>query len=406
MVKKMETIILICLIIINLIIGSILIVTVSGITAPDIVATVDIIDVNRENITLNIELEFQNPNFFSFIAEDFTVNSTTNNGETIGVLYLKGGEIPANSNKTFSSQSIFSIKGDNFKEINADIKGIVGAKILGIFTKTLPIEIHVITSLKTLFESINPPELSLHTGISDIDNQGINYNGTIHIDNQNPFEIIITNASSAIITTDHDVIGNINVADTIISQYDATAINFNGHISYEALNAEAIKIDFNAQTGASIAGLTKTINISAEASVAIPNINELLLINDTLDFSISSDFKIRLQGIVTTVGLRIRNPSKIPFEARNLQCEIYAVSNNETTFIVEGPMNPCEISSGEEVCIKTTVTMPYLKILQSGISKLLPDWFVLSIKGEFAIANTTQAIPISLSGYLDPNIFN
>ena len=406
MKKSMEVMILICLFLVNIIISGILIFTVSGITAPDITARVDILSINTDNITLSIALSFDNTNYFSFIAEEFLINITTSSGGTIGEIELTGGEIPAYTYKTFTAESFFSLQSEDFNEINTNIKGIVGANVLGVFSKTLPLEINVITSLSDLFASINPPDIHLSAEITDIDDQGVQYSGLIEIDNPNSFEILVHNISTDIKAEDGSIIGHFNVPSTTIKQQNLSIIPIQGHISYTALNTQHLTIGIVAEIEAFIAGLSKTIPLSTSATFEIPNINEMLLTNETLDFSISSEFKIRFQGILSTVGLKIKNPTKIPFEARNLNCKILAVTSNETSLIAEGNMNECEVSSGQEVCIKTTVTMPYFKLLQAGGSRIIPDWFVIRIEGEFAITNTTQGIPISLSGYFDPRVFN
>ena len=183
-------------------------------------------------------------------------------------------------------------------------------------------------------------------------------------------------------------------------------VSLSGNLSYEALGAEKILIDLNMKVGACIAGLNKTINISTKAAINIPDIKELLFINEIMDFSISCDFNLRFNGVLTIVGLKIYNPTDIPFEAKNLICSISGSTNNESVVIAEGLMDPCEISSNKEVCIQTTLTMKYIKILTSGIGKIIPDWFVLSVAGDFSIKNTNQSIPISLNAYVDPNPFN
>jgi len=406
MKKSMEVMILICLFLVNIIISGILIFTVSGITAPDITAEVDVKSINKDNISLSIALSFDNANYFSFIAEEFIINITTSSGGTIGEIKLTGGEIPAYTYKTFTAESVFSLQSDDFNEINTNIYGIVGANVLGVFSKTLPLEINVITSLSDLFSSINPPDIHLSAEIIEIDDQGVQYSGSIEIDNPNSFEIIVRNISTDITADDGSIIGHFNVPSTTITQQNLSIIPINGHITYTAINAEYLTIAIAAEVEAFIAGLSKTIPLSTSALLHIPNINEILLTNETLDFSISSEFKIRLQGILSTVGLKIKNPTKIPFEARNLICEILAVTGNDSSLIAKGNMNECEIYSGQEVCIKTTVTMPYMKLLTAGGINIIPDWFVIRIKGEFAITNTTQGIPISLSGYFDPRIFN
>ena len=54
--------------------------------------------------------------------------------------------------------------------------------------------------------------------------------------------------------------------------------------------------------------------------------------------------------------------------------------------------------------MKTNITIPYLEYLRVGKGKFRPDWIVLRIEGDFHIAGTRQAVPISLNAYIDPHI--
>jgi hypothetical protein len=45
--------------------------------------------------------------------------------------------------------------------------------------------------------------------------------------------------------------------------------------------------------------------------------------------------------------------------------------------------------------------MSFLPIIGDGI----PDWFLLTIRGDFIIADSNQKIPVQLNGYLNGNFF-
>jgi hypothetical protein len=124
-----------------------------------------------------------------------------------------------------------------------------------------------------------------------------------------------------------------------------------------------------------------------------------------MDFSISAEFKLRMNGVLTKIGFKIYNPSEIPLHMNNLTCYISSSIVNESIVIVQNEMEECMIPSKNEVCIKTEMTIPYLSLITSGGNKLLPEWFVITIRGNFFIEGTTQNIPISFNGYISPNFF-
>ena len=74
------------------------------------------------------------------------------------------------------------------------------------------------------------------------------------------------------------------------------------------------------------------------------------------------------------------------------------------TVLAQKEMDPCEVEHERIVCIKTQMIIPYLTYLFSDPGKLLPDWIILNIQGEFSIAGTRQAFPISLNAHVDPHL--
>ncbi len=69
-------------------------------------------------------------------------------------------------------------------------------------------------------------------------------------------------------------------------------------------------------------------------------------------------------------------------------------------------MDPCELVPRNIVCVKTQVLISYLTYITKMPGKILPDWLVIKIHGDFSIAGTRQAFPITLNAYIDPNLIN
>jgi LEA14-like dessication related protein len=402
---NIEVIVIIILFLVNGLIGGIFLITMNSISVPEIISEIDVIDINKNNILLNISIIIDNDNDFSVSIDQFNVISTLSSGDSIGEITLPGGTVSARSQKTFESQASYSLKDYDLKPIGTTIKGTIIIGFFGFFEKEIPITIRNIASIDAIVEEINPPEIQITAGLSEITGKGIGFTGTIDITNPNDFDIIMENMSTVIESDEGEILGAVVIPTTYITQHASTNIPLEGSIDYTALNANTIIIDFKGDVGIHIIGYNSTMPISTRAEIRVPDINEILLINDIFEFSISAEFKVRLQGVVTTVGLKIYNPTNIPFEVDNLECRLYTQTNNQTSLIVQGDMNPCEISTNTEVCIQTEVTMPYLKLLSAPGPGLIPEWFALGITGDFSIQNTTQAIPISINGFVDPNIF-
>jgi len=68
-------------------------------------------------------------------------------------------------------------------------------------------------------------------------------------------------------------------------------------------------------------------------------------------------------------------------------------------------MDSCVANPREEVCVKTEILIPYRDYLKVGTWRLIPNWIVLTIDTDLAIAGTRQAFPVSLNAYVNPNLF-
>jgi hypothetical protein len=120
---------------------------------------------------------------------------------------------------------------------------------------------------------------------------------------------------------------------------------------------------------------------------------------------LSGSFKLRARGVLCTIEFAIYNPSKIPLDARNLMCSIFRLDKNETHLLGQQNMNPCTIEPKNKVCLSTQILIPYSKFLFSGTRRILPDWFILTIEGNFSISGVNRSLPISITGNLSPHLF-
>ena len=405
MKTNLGVLVVIILIIINLIFGGVLFYIITAIEAPDVVASVELLELNEEEIIIEIKIDIENPNFFSIIVEDFNIKCMNENGSVFGNIQIIGGEIAESSNSTFISNSSFSFENYDFEPIINEISGKIGFNFFGIINKIVPINITLIAYLEDVISNINPPEISINAEISKVTEEGISFLGDIRIFNPNNFTLIMKDILLTLESDLNEKVGSIEITSDEINPDSYKNFSINGNLSFTALNANRVYINLNAKAGAHIAGFQKIINISSKTQFEIPDIQELLLINGTTDFSIFAEFKLKLDGVLTKIGFKIYNPSEITLQANDLICYISSFSDNETMIIVQNDMQACCIPSKQEVCINTEVTIPYISLITSGSDKILPEWFVINIEGNFSISGTDQTIPISFNGYISPNFF-
>jgi hypothetical protein len=229
---------------------------------------------------------------------------------------------------------------------------------------------------------------------------------TIDIINPNNIELSVTDLIAQV-TSESDVqIGTLIIDDSIILPQTSSAITAHGKLQFAALDADSIDITLSGTGTGYIAGIEQSLDVSASASIVVPSIEELLLLqNESLDFSLIAGFKVRFRGFLIDIQFKVYNPSNIPLEASNLVVTIYGVTNDQEKIIITQPMEPCLISSKNEVCIGSNLTIPYLRLLTAGTGRILPQWFKLTIAGDFAVEGTSQTLPISINGFVDPHIF-
>ncbi len=402
---KKITILLIALIVINIIFASIIFIDIQFFESPEIEMKVDILEVNSEEISLGTNIKISNPNNFEIIVEKLNVKSKTEDGKKIGEISIKGGNVLSNSEKTFESIDNLSFKSDKFKILENNVETRIGVKILGIIQKTIPLKISIITTMDELFDKIKQPDIEIFTTFDEITPDGINFSTSVDLYNPTGFEFGIDTILLDIITDEDENVGQIKVDGDVIKPKSGETFTSKGSIHYEALDAKKLFMNVKGTAGVKIAGIIQNISFSADSSFDIPEIKDFIFNNETIDFGLPLQFKFRLTGILGTVGFRMYNPSNIPLIADNLVCRVYRLDGGNETLLAQENMESCKIAPKNRVCVKTEVLLPYTKFLFSESKKILPDWIVLRIDGEFSIDGTKQLFPISLNGFVDPHLF-
>ncbi len=402
--KKLLKIVLITLVIINLIVMFFLFYDFQFFESPETIVTVEIIEIDSEELVLQTKMDITNPNSFDLSVTNFKLVSKTADGIKIGEMSIDGGLVSAKNTKTFISEDKFSLEGQSFRILKNEITGRIGIKILGIIQKTIPVNIVVFTSLEKILDNLDIPVLNVETFFDDIYYKGLNFSASINVYNPTDFEYTIENLNLDLKTEENVDVGNITIFGDTISPKSSLTFSSKGTVSFNALDAKILYVNIKGIAGARIAGLYQKVELSTVTSVKIPNIQEFIFQNQTIDFYIPVQIKLTLKGILINLGFKFFNPSNIPLIANNLNCSVFRLDGEKFTLLGEKSMDPCELSPQNTVCVKTQVTIRYIKYLSTIVGKILPDWLVIKIKGDFSIAGTRQVFPITLNAYVDPNI--
>jgi LEA14-like dessication related protein len=404
-VKKILVIIVSALIIINVIAGAFLFLDIQILKAPLIHVDIDPIELTPDQMLLEARIYITNPNSFDISVENFKVISTTSDGYEIGQFSIAGGSIPPNTNKTFTATDQLGFSGHDYTLIKNRITLDIGITVLGIIKKTIPFEMTVDASLANITNNIQIPIMHLQATIDDITRDGVHFSGTLDAYNPNSFDIFIENLSLNMQTEKNVDVGTVNLTGGTIKPEESLTIDVKGILLFKALDAQKILMNLSGQAGIQAAGIKKSVPFSVDIEFIVPDPTTLLSLNETFHFILSGDFKLRARGILCTIDFAIFNPSKIPLDARDLICSIYRFDNNKTLLLGSQNMSQCTIEPKNEVCLSTEILLPYSKILFSGTHHILPDWFILTIKGNFSISGVNRSVPIAITGNLSPHFF-
>jgi len=404
-VKKILVIIMSTLIIINVIVGAFLFLDIQILKAPLIHADIDLIELTPDHLLLEARIHVANPNPFDISVENFKVVSTTSDGYQIGQFFIAGGNIPPNTNKTFNATDQLGFSGHDYTLIKNTITLVIGIAVLGIIKKTIPFEITVDASLTNITNTIAIPVVHLQATVDDITRDGVRFSGTLDAYNPNSFEIFIENLSLNMQTEKNVDVGNVTLTGGIIKSEESLMIDVKGTLLFKVLDAEKILVNLSGQASIQAAGIKKSLPFSVTIEFIVPDPMTLLSLNETFNFILSGDFKIKARGILCTVEFSIYNPSKIPLDVRNLICSIFRFDNNKTRLLGSQNMSPCTVEPKNEVCVGTQILLPYSKFLFSGARRILPDWFILTIAGNFSISGVNRSLPIAITGNLSPHLF-
>jgi len=404
--KQIFTIFSIILILVNLIVAVLIFYDLQIIESPKTDVEIKVVEITENELILEIKMKMQNPNNFDVSIEDFKILSMTENGDEIGELDIEGGVISSDESKTFIATDKISFnENSDFIKLNNKISGKIGVIFLGFIKKTIPIELNVITSLEEIINNIEIPDIDLEFIFEELTNDGLKFTAGVNILNENNIGITINDFTLYAINDFNEEVGSFKIKGGEIKPNDKSFFNTTGVLFYSFIDTQELILSLSGDASLKIAGMNKSISLSTEISVILPDIQEFIFQNENIKFYIPVQFKLTIRGIVANVGFKYYNPSNISLFTRNINCSIKRVDGEKITQIGIEQMESCIIDPKQEVCIETEILIPYVEYLKAGNWRLIPNWIVLTIEGDFSIAGTRQAFPLSLNAYVNPNLF-
>ncbi len=401
---KKQWLLLALILLIFSIISIFTVVTLTGISTPKVTVEIDAIQLTDEQVNMNISMQLDNQNAYDLELKDMGIKAVTSQNTVIGTITIPTTKIPAHETVTVYSEGSFGFNNEPLEKFESQINGDFGVKFFGIFSLSLPLNITIITNPTPVVDTVLLPSISLNADIERVNETGVLLNGSIIVDNQNEFSMSLTDTMIDIRHNATTINADIIVTDTVIDPQSTSSIQFTAFVGYEVLDIGKLTASLSGNVHISVAGIAMTRPFTASAEVNVPDLAKFLMDDERIVIALLADFDASITGLDMNVGFRVYNPTKIPLTASDLEIIVYRVDNETKSLLAEDVLENCLIPGKNETCLKTTFRLPlmsFLPIIGDGI----PDWFLLTIRGDFIIADSNQKIPVQLNGYLNGNFF-
>jgi len=399
--KTILSIILVVLFLINIIAAALIFVDIQVLAFPKTTLRVDVIEINTDEIIIHHDIQLYNPNSFEMILRDFQIVATTTDGKVVTNLTIDGGSVPGQSNRSYAANDRIVMKGNLSGLLSSKITGVVGFNIFGIITKTIPLEVTVLTSLKEALNKIAIPGITIRAEFGDITRHAINLTTEMEVSNQNSFGMFIQNFILNITTETGSNVGNFIIPGASIPAKSIITIQGSGSVVIEALNAKKLSIALHADAGANIAGINKSLPLSAQIEITIPNLEEFVPPDKPLELSLDIDLYRTRGGLKGNMTLEVLNPTKIPFIASDLVVMYYGVKNNQKYLVAEGPFGSGELVPESTTYFHGEMILSYSKLFNFSGKGFLPDKVFAQLRTKISLPDVNIFIPVAIGSYID-----
>jgi len=402
--QKLISIVLIVLTIIYIIIGGALFLNITGMTPPETTISLNVIELNANEAIIDASIAIENPNPFTLITKDFDILLQTPDKQEISHVSFAGGDVPGQGNATFATTAEISLLKSNLDVIHATISTTLGANILGI-TKTLPLQITLITNMGTLIQDLDAPHIEIIADLTAVTQEGVTIETAIEITNPNSFDIYVHNMSLAIQTDAEENVGSLTLEDIEIQAQETQTIQGQGFLNIEALNAERLTVELDAEAGVTLAGYTESLEVHADMTLLMPDLQNLIPVDQMTDLVLWGDYRLTLRGILVNVTIEVVNPNDISIQSNDLTVSIYRVDGEDETFIVSKNIGSGIAPIGGKLTVAGDLTIPYRSLLRAEGHFGLPDWLLVSVSANMSVPGLDVILPVRIVEYQDLQYF-
>jgi hypothetical protein len=398
--KKLVVIILVSATILNIGAGAFLFLDIQTMELPLTTLTLELTDLTADDALLHTTLQINNTNGYSLSIQNLTVITTTDAGDTIAQMVIKGGDIQSHENKTFSTTTAVRFNGTIPNTLTSRVTGTAGILFFSLVKKTLPLQFFMVTKLAAITNQFNLPSLHLDGNFSDITQEGVNFTSTLTINNPYTITIQIKNISVNIKTETEENVGNITLQGATIPGKTTQQLTGNGRVLLKALNAKTLHMNLQGDVTILAAGIRKTMNLSVSAEIIPPRLEQLLSDSPT-EASVTGHYKPTLNGVLDQITCKFVNPNKLTFLATDVIVQIYRVDQNKTRLISNGTLADSVISPQTTTILQGDMIISYSHLLPQRGERFFADQLQVIMRANITIQGLNQTIWIGTVGYQD-----
>ena len=399
--KKIIVIILVSATILNIVAGAFIFLDIQTMNLPETTLTLELVDLNADEAVLQTTLLVNNPNSFSIFLQNLTIITVADNGEVINHLFMDGGETYAHENRTFTSAATIRFNGTIPNQLTSRITGTVGVMFLGLIKKTLPLKFTMVTSLNNIITQFTLPEIHLSVNFSEITQEGVNFTGNIEITNPYSIDIAIENISITVETETGSQLGTVTIQGKKIPAKTSQQLTGSGRLLLKALDAKTLRMTLNGDIIVLVAGIRKSMNLSVDAGIVPPRLEQLLSDLPT-DASLTGKYRYTLRGgLQDQIIFEIKNPNKLTFLATDITVKIYRIDRNKTRLISNGTLADGVITPQNTTILQGNMFIPLSQLWPRFGERLIPDRLQVILRANITIQGLNQTIWVGMIGYQD-----
>lgn len=399
--KKIIVIIIVAATILNVVVGAFLFLDIQQMNIPETTLTLQVITITTDEAVLQTTLSINNQNSFPIFLQNLTMITVDENGQTINHLTIEGGETKAYENRTFTTTASIRFNGSLPNHLTSRLTGTFGTVFFGIIKKTFPLKFSIVTSFNNILEQFTLPHIHLSANFSDITQEGINFTGIIEISNPNTIDFAIENLSANITTETGVHVGTVSILGETISAKTTEQLTGSGWLLLKAIDAESLRMTLAGDIIITIAGIRKPMNLSVEADIIPPCLEQLLSELPT-EASLTGDYTYTLKdGLHDKITFTINNPNKLTLLANDITVQIYRVDGTKTRLISNGTLPDGLINPQSKTTLEGDMFIPLTQLWPRRGERFIPDQLQVILRSNVTIQGINQTIWIGVTGYQD-----